>query len=73
MWGGLIISLIVREKYFSDEQILDHFSAVASSSNMAILIHEMPFLSGYDHTKWPASLLGLTKIPEVVALKDAKE
>ena len=74
--GADLISLIVREKYFSDEQILDHFSAVASSSNMAILIHEMPFLSGYDGTQmhWPASLLkALPKIPEVVALKeDAK-
>ena len=74
--GADLISLIVGEKYFSDEQILDHFSTVASLSNMAILVHEMPFLSGYDGTQmhWPASLLkSLPTIPEIVALKeDAK-
>lgn len=75
--GGDLISLIVREKYFDDEQILDHFAEVGRDSGMPILVHEMPFLSGYDGTQmhWPHSLFKkLPNIPEIVALKeDAKD
>ena len=74
--GADLISLIVREKYFSDEQILEHFSQVGDTTNMPILVHEMPFLSGYDGNQmhWPKSLLmSLPSIPQIVALKeDAK-
>lgn len=75
--GADLISLIVREKYFNDEQILEHFAMVGRDSNMPILVHEMPFLSGYDGTQmhWPHSLFKkLPTIPEIVALKeDAKD
>jgi 4-hydroxy-tetrahydrodipicolinate synthase len=75
--GADLVSLIVREKYFNDEQILDHFAEVGSATNMAILVHEMPFLSGYDGTQmhWPHSLFKkLPSIPQIVALKeDAKD
>lgn len=75
--GADMISLIMREKHFTDEQVLDHFAEVGRVSKAKILIHEMPFLSGYDGTQmhWPVSLLmALPKIPEIVALKeDAKD
>ncbi len=75
--GADLVSLIVREKYFTDDQILDHFAQVGSVTNMAILVHEMPFLSGYNgkHMHWPESLMmSLPKIPQIVALKeDAKD
>jgi 4-hydroxy-tetrahydrodipicolinate synthase len=75
--GADLISLIMREKHFSDEQVLDHFAEVGRVSKAKILVHEMPFLSGYDGTQmhWPASLLmALPKIPEIIALKeDAKD
>lgn len=75
--GADLVSLIVREKYFNDEQILEHFSEVGSATGMAILVHEMPFLSGYNGTQmhWPHSLFKkLPSIPEIVALKeDAKD
>lgn len=75
--GADLVSLIVREKYFNDEQILDHFAEVGTATKMPILVHEMPFLSGYDGTQmhWPHSLFRkLPKIPEIVALKeDAKD
>ena len=74
--GADLVSLIVREKYFTDNQILDHYAEVGRETGMAILVHEMPFLSGYDGTQmhWPDSLLkALPKVPEIVALKeDAK-
>ena len=74
--GADLISLIVREKYFTDDQILDHFAEVGSATNMAILVHEMPFLSGYSGNQmhWPNSLMmSLPKIPQIIALKeDAK-
>jgi 4-hydroxy-tetrahydrodipicolinate synthase len=75
--GADLVSLIVREKYFNDEQIIDHYAEVGRATRMAILVHEMPFLSGYDGTQmhWPVSLLkALPKVPEIVALKeDAKD
>lgn len=74
--GADLISLIIREKYFTDGQIIEHFSEVGRTTNMAILVHEMPFLSGYDGSQmhWPDSLLeSLPKVPEIIALKeDAK-
>ena len=74
--GADLISLIVREKYFSDEQILEHFQYIGEKSKFPILVHEMPFLSGYNGQQmhWPDSLLqSLKKNPYIVALKeDAK-
>lgn len=74
--GADLVSLIVREKYFSDEQILDHYAMVGNETGMAILVHEMPFLSGADGSQiqWPLSLLkSLKTIPQIAALKeDAK-
>lgn len=75
--GADMISLIMREKYFSDAQVLEHFSSVGRKADFPILVHEMPFLSGFDGTQmhWPISLLqALPQVPEIVALKeDAKD
>jgi 4-hydroxy-tetrahydrodipicolinate synthase len=75
--GADLISLIVREKYFTDDQIIDHFADVGRATRMPILVHEMPFLSGYNGTQmqWPRSLFeALPSVPEIVALKeDAKD
>ena len=75
--GGDLVSLIVREKHFFDEQILEHYSMVGDATNMPILVHEMPFLSGYDGKQihWPNSLIDrLVDIPQIIALKeDAKD
>jgi 4-hydroxy-tetrahydrodipicolinate synthase len=75
--GADLISLLVREKYFSDDQIIDHYADVGRATGMGILVHEMPFLSGMNGKQmhWPASLfLALPKVPEIVALKeDAKD
>lgn len=75
--GADLVSLIVREKYFTDDQILDHYAEVGRTTGMPILVHEMPFLSGYNGNQmhWPKSLMmSLPKIPEIIALKeDAKD
>jgi 4-hydroxy-tetrahydrodipicolinate synthase len=75
--GADIISLIVREKYFFDDQIFNHFKYVDEHSDLGILIHEMPFLSGLGGppVNWPLSLLDrVADLPGVVAIKeDAKE
>lgn len=74
--GADLISLIFREKYFDDEQVLEHFATVGREARLPVLVHEMPFLSGYDGTQmhWPISLFeGLRRIEQIVALKeDAK-
>jgi len=75
--GADLISLIMREKYFSDEQVLEHFSIIGRGSDFPLLVHEMPFLSGADGSQmhWPQSLLKkLPQIREIAALKeDAKD
>lgn len=75
--GADLISLIVREKHFTDEQILEHFAMVGDEADFPILVHEMPFLSGYNGNQmhWPMSLLeSLPKVPHIAALKeDAKD
>ena len=74
--GADMFASIVREKYFSDEQILKHYDYLSNNLNMPLLVHEMPFLSGYDASifKWPMSLLKeLKNIENVLAIKeDAK-
>ena len=75
--GADAISLIVREKFFSDEQVINHFSFIAEKTNFPIVVHEMPFLSGKNGKQmhWPKSLLEKLKtIPQIVAIKeDAKD
>lgn len=75
--GADIFASIVREKYFSDSQIFDHYKKLSDDLKMPLLIHEMPFLSGYDakNMRWPLSLLEkLIFIENVVAIKeDAKD
>ena len=74
--GADIISLIVREKLYSNEQVVTHFNEVMKHSDTAILIHEMPFLSGFNGSNidWPVDLVEeLIKKDQIVALKeDAK-
>ena len=67
--GADLISLLLREKYFSDEQMLEHFQYIGEKSTFPILVHEMPFLSGYNGQQmhWPESLLlHLRKIPSLL-------
>ena len=72
-----MISLIVRERFYSNEQIFKHFEMVNSSCSIGILIHEMPFLSGLGGplVNWPLPLLDrVADLPNVIAIKeDAKD
>ena len=75
--GADLISLIFREKFYSENQIYQHFLQCDNSTNIGILIHEMPFISGLGgHTiNWPISLLDkLADIQNLIAIKeDAKD
>ena len=75
--GADIFASIVREKYFSDSQIIDHYDLLSEKLKMPLLVHEMPFLSRYDakNLKWPLSLFEQIKsIDNVIAIKeDAKD
>ncbi|WP_026375608.1 dihydrodipicolinate synthase family protein [Aestuariibacter salexigens] len=71
--GADIFASIVREKYFSNEQIVDHYAYLSDQLNMPLLIHEMPFLSGYNSSNmtWPISLLhDLAEIEDIIAIKE---
>ena len=74
--GADMISLIVRERYYSNEQIYTHFKMINESCSIGILIHEMPFLNGLGGpiVQWPLELLDqIADLSNVVAIKeDAK-
>jgi len=75
--GADMISLIFREKHYSNEQVFKHYSWIANHVNLGILIHEMPFISGHGgHTiNWPVELLDqLADVENIIAIKeDAKD
>jgi len=75
--GCDIFASICREKYFSDTQVISHYRQLSELLTMPLLVHEMPFLSGYNsqNFKWPYSLIeSLLSIENIVAIKeDAKE
>ena len=75
--GADVFSVICRERYYCDDQIFNHYRAVNDHSDIAILIHEMPFLNGLGGPPvgWPMSLLErVAKLPHVIAVKeDAKD
>ncbi|GAB4375117.1 MAG: hypothetical protein Kow0075_01300 [Salibacteraceae bacterium] len=75
--GADVISLIVREKYYSNDQIVSHFAAVGRHSRIPVLVHEMPFLSGYGGppVNYDINLLDeLADMDHIVAIKeDAKD
>ena len=74
--GADLISLIFREKFYSNQQVLEHFKYIDKESSLNILIHEMPFISGLGgHTvNWPVELLDeLADFDSITAIKeDAK-
>jgi 4-hydroxy-tetrahydrodipicolinate synthase len=70
--GADFFSSICREKYFSDAQIINHYK-IMSKAGIPILVHVMPFLSGFDasNTKWPISLIkSLSNLKNVLAIKE---
>jgi len=75
--GADLISLVFREKVYSDDQVYKHYKKIAESTGIGLLIHEMKFISGYGDFiyNWPVeSLDRLADIPNVIAIKeDAKE
>ena len=75
--GADAISLLFREKYFTNRQVIEHYDYIGKNSDFPIVVHEMPFLSGMNgkQMNWPLSLLtSIAQLPHVVALKeDAKD
>jgi 4-hydroxy-tetrahydrodipicolinate synthase len=75
--GADVISLIVREKFYSNDQMISHFRMVSEESAIPILVHEMPFLNGYGGpvVNYDLDLLDqLADMEHVVAIKeDAKD
>ena len=70
--GADIFSSINREKYFSDEQVLNHYREM-NNCGMPILVHVMPFLSGYDvkNMNWPDKIFkGLSSLENIIAVKE---
>lgn len=70
--GADVFSSICREKYFSDEQIYLHYKKMASAQ-IPILVHLMPFLSGYNskNMEWKISTLKkISKIKNIIAIKE---
>ena len=75
--GADLISLIVRERFYSEDQIFKHYQLINNSCDIGMLIHEMPFLNGLGGPliNWPLSLLDrIADLQNVIAIKeDAKD
>jgi 4-hydroxy-tetrahydrodipicolinate synthase len=75
--GADMISLIVRERFYFEDQIYQHFKMINDTSEIGMLIHEMPFLNGLGGptVNWPLSLLDrVADLSNVIAIKeDAKD
>ena len=76
--GADLISLIFREKFYNNDQVVEHFKYIVTRSDMNILIHEMPFISGlggHSCANWPVELLDrLADFETITAIKeDAKD
>lgn len=75
--GADIISLIFREKFYNNQQVIEHFKYIQDRSDINILIHEMPFISGKGGhiVNWPVELLDtLADFKNITAIKeDAKD
>ena len=70
--GADIFASICREKYYSDDQIFLHYKEL-NKVGIPILIHEMPFLSGYDakNMDWPVNIFKkISKLKRVIAIKE---
>jgi len=69
--GADVISCIFMERYHHDDQVYDHFKAVADSTNIGILIHEQELAGIHGRCLYPIELLDrLANIPNVIALKE---
>jgi len=75
--GADIISIICRERFFSEDQIFNHYNAINDQADIGILVHEMPFLNGLGGppVQWPISLIDrIADLSHVIAIKeDAKD
>ena len=72
--GADIISLIFREKFYSNEQVYNHYKKCAENTRIGILIHEMPLFNGRGIMNWRSLLDQIADIKNVIAIKeDAKE
>ena len=71
--GADIFASIVREKFFSIDQVFDHYNMLSDRLNMPMLVHEMPFLSGFNskNMTWPIELFRkLQDIENIIAVKE---
>tara|TARA_Y100001968_G_C19423630_1_gene753162 strand:+ start:1095 stop:2033 length:939 start_codon:yes stop_codon:yes gene_type:complete len=75
--GSDMVSILFSERYYSDDQVLEHYASIAEGLGCGMLIHEMPLQSGLGGPEimWPTKLISrLLKINEIEAIKeDAKD
>lgn len=74
--GADAISLLFSEKFYSLDQVVDHFKAVGVGSGLPVLVHEMPLIAGRGGAQvhWPVDVLeAVLELDSVIGLKeDAK-
>jgi len=60
------------ERWYGENQVYDFFSQLADSVSIGIMIHEMPFKSGYGgQVQYPLDLLDrLVSLPNLVGMKE---
>lgn len=70
--GADYLSSIMREKFFCVDQVVEHYSTM-SEAGISLVVHAMPFLSGYTGRSmdWPEELFAaLASVQAVEAIKE---
>ena len=70
--GADLFSSICREKYFSDKQIYLHYKKLCSAK-IPLLVHLMPFLSGYNGNNmvWKdTTIKKISQLKNIIAIKE---
>ena len=75
--GVDFVSILFSERFYSNQQVIDHFEYICDDLGTNVLIHEMPLQSGLGgpDLMWPLDLIDkLLDINEICAIKeDAKD
>lgn len=70
--GADYLSSLMREKYFCVDQVVDHY-ATMSTAGIEVVVHAMPFLSGYTGRSmdWPTEVFeALSSVSSITAIKE---
>lgn len=71
--GADYFSCLFPERYYTTQQVLDHYKVIHQRSGLELIVHQMPLISGRDGSQiqWPSDLLTrVLELPGVYGMKE---